>query len=73
MEAKTQAIQDQFSKLLEEVVKKRENDTSTNFYEVMEQYYWKGPHDEKHKSPTKRLISLKNSAVEHRKALQDTI
>jgi hypothetical protein len=39
----------------------------------MEEYYWKGPGDERHTSPTKRLISLKNSAVEHRKVLKDTV
>lgn len=39
----------------------------------MEQYYWKGPNDERHSSPTKRLISLKNSTVEHKKVLKDTV
>jgi hypothetical protein len=39
----------------------------------MEQYYWKGPNDERHTSPTKRLISLKNSTVEHKKVLKDTV
>lgn len=59
--------------MLEEVNSKREKDTTGNFYEVMEEYYWKGPGDERHTSPTKRLISLKNSAVEHKKALQGNI
>ena len=39
----------------------------------MEQYYWKGPGDERHASPTKRLISLKNSTTEHKKVLKDTV
>jgi hypothetical protein len=39
----------------------------------MEQYYWRGPNDERHASPTKRLISLKNSTFEHKKVLKDTV
>ena len=49
---------------------KREKDTTGNFYEVMEEYYWKGKGDERHVSPTKRLISLKNSTTELKKALR---
>jgi len=45
LEAKTNAIQEQFAKLLFEVNSKREKDTTGNFYEVMEEYYWKGPGD----------------------------
>ena len=52
---------------------KREKDSTGNFYEVMEQYYWKGPGDERHASPTKRLISMKNSTTEHKKVLKDTV
>ena len=59
--------------MLEEIITKRGQDTTGNFYEVMEQYYWKGPNDERHASPTKRLISLKNSASEHKKLLRDTV
>lgn len=55
------------------MVAKRGQDTTGNFYEVMEEYYWKGPGDEKHASPTKRLISLKNSATEHKKVLKDNV
>jgi hypothetical protein len=39
----------------------------------MEHYYWKGPGDERHSSPTKRLISLKNSTTEHKKVLKNTV
>ena len=55
------------------MVSKREKDTTGNFYEVMEEYYWKGPGDERHTSPTKRLISLKNSTAEHKKALKGNV
>ena len=58
---------------MQELQDKRGKDTTGNFYEVMEQYYWKGPGDERHTSPTKRLISLKNSTVEHKKVLKDTV
>ena len=66
-------MQDQFSSLLEDVLQNRANNTTSNFYDVMNQYYWKGPGDEKHDSPTKRLISHKNSATEHKKVLNDTV
>ncbi len=58
---------------MQELQDKRGKDTTGNFYEVMEQYYWKGPNDERHTSPTKRLISLKNSTVEHKKLMKDTV
>ena len=58
---------------MNEVQSKREKDTTGNFYEVMEQYYWKGPGDERHTSPTKRLISLKNSTTEHKKLLKGNV
>jgi hypothetical protein len=63
----------QFAKLLDEVALKRDKDTTGNFYQVMEEYYWKGPGDERHSSPTKRLISLKNSAVEHKKIMKSNV
>jgi hypothetical protein len=36
----------------------------------MDQYYGKN-NEEKHKSPTKRLISLKNTTFEHKKVMSD--
>lgn len=36
------------------------------FYEVMKEFYGKNDGDEKHKSPTKRLINLKNSTADHK-------
>jgi len=70
IEERTQALQEQFAQLFGEIVSKREKDTTGNFYEVMEEYYWKGKGDERHVSPTKRLISLKNSTTELKKALK---
>jgi hypothetical protein len=52
--------------------KRGERDTGT-FYEIMQEYYGKGPDDEKHSSPTKRLISLKNTTFEHKKVMKDNI
>jgi hypothetical protein len=48
------------------VESKRVRDSTGNFYEIMEHYYWKGPEDERHVSPTKRLISHKNSTIENK-------
>lgn len=42
------------------------NKKDDGFYEVMDEYYGRG-NDEKHTSPTKRLISLKNSTTDHKK------
>lgn len=40
------------------------------FYQVMDEYYGRGG-DEKHLSPTKRLISMKNSTTDHKKVMKD--
>lgn len=45
---------------------KREQD---GFYAIMQEFYGKGEDDEKHSSPTKRLITLKNSTVSHKKVM----
>jgi hypothetical protein len=39
----------------------------------MDQMYGKGVDDEKHSSPTKRLISHKNTAFENKKILNDNV
>ena len=39
----------------------------------MDNYYQRGPDDVKHDSPTKRLISMKNTAFEHKKVLKDNV
>ena len=48
---------------------KRDKD---GFYVVMDEYYGVGS-SEKHESPTKRLISLKNSTSEHKKIMKNQI
>ena len=50
---------------------KRKDDSS--LYMMMDPYYKRGPDDEKHLSPTKRLISHKNSAFEHKKILANNV
>ena len=35
--------------------------------------YGKGPDDERHRSPTKRLITLKNSTFEGKQLMSDNI
>jgi hypothetical protein len=49
------------------MLNRRNNRETDNFYTVMNEFYGRGPEDEKHVSPTKRLISLKNSTTEHKK------
>ena len=44
-----------------------------DFYKVFNEFYGKGPDDEKHASPTKRLISLKNSTSDHKKVMAGNI
>jgi hypothetical protein len=39
----------------------------------MDTYYQRGPDDTKHESPTKRLISMKNTAFEHKKVLNNNV
>lgn len=39
----------------------------------MSEFYGKGPDDDKHASPTKRLISLKNSTSDHKKVMASNI
>lgn len=39
----------------------------------MNEFYGRGPGDEKHSSPTKRLISLKNSTSDHKKVMSGNI
>ena len=48
------------------------NDTN-DFYELIQEFYGKGEGDEKHKSPTKRLISLKNSTSDHKQLMKSNI
>lgn len=43
------------------------------FYKIMNEFYGKGPDDLKHDSPTKRLISHKNSTTDHKKVMASNI
>ncbi len=42
---------------------------------LISEYYplERGPDDEKHESPTKRLIQQKNTTFEHKKVMKDNI
>jgi hypothetical protein len=59
--------------LLSQILSNRQGRDTDDFYQIMREYYGKGPDDEKHSSPTKRLISLKNSTFEHKKVMADNI
>jgi len=51
----------------------RSNRDTGEFYKIMNEFYGKGPDDEKHASPTKRLISLKNTTTDHKKVMANNI
>lgn len=55
------------------MINNRQARDSDGFYVIMNEYYGRGPEDEKHLSPTKRLISLKNSTFEHKKVMANKI
>lgn len=55
------------------MLENRNNRDSDGFYQVMNEFYGRGPGDEKHSSPTKRLISLKNSTSDHKKVMAGNI
>jgi hypothetical protein len=52
---------------------REKRDTNGEFYRVMDEYYGTGDRPEKHQSPTKRLVTLKNSTQDHKKAMKDNI
>jgi hypothetical protein len=43
------------------------------FYKVMDEFYGRTKDDQKHESPTKRLIAHKDTAFEHKKVLNDGV
>jgi hypothetical protein len=67
----TNAIQDEFQKLLGEMQQNRDKRDADNLYTVIDEFHGKGPNDCKHSSPTKRLISQKNSTTDHKKVMKD--
>ena len=71
LEEKTAAIQDEFERLINEMMASRKERDGDGFYQVMDQYYGRGPDDEKHASPTKRLIKMKNSTTEHKTVMKN--
>ena len=71
---KTEKMQAEFDKLMEELQNKRsDHTTSKNFENQMEQFYKKETKQSKHVSPTKRLIRQKTIAVEHKKLMSETL
>ena len=82
MQSKTAAIQDEFEKLMSQMVKNRQGlgnagSSTTNQYvgntvDLLDNYYVPGP-ERKHKSPTRRLINHKNSVTQHKQRIQDNL
>lgn len=70
---KTASIQQEFDQLMSEMLELRKDRDPDGFYTLMQQMYGKGPDDERHSSPTKRLISLKNSTFDNKKVMSDNI
>lgn len=74
MTAKTMAVQDEFNNLLLQMQNKEHHGDGDFSMVVNEQYL--GQHfeeNEKHSSPTKRLISHKNTTFKHKKVLKDNV
>ena len=74
MRKKTEAVQREFDKLVEEMASRRASNSPLKMVkngvveDVLEGYYMPG-REMKHKSPTKRLIEQKNSITEHKKRI----
>ena len=77
LQSKTAAIQDEFEKLMSEMVKNRQglggttntsNQYVGNTADLLDNYYVPGP-ERKHKSPTRRLINHKNSTTQHKQRI----
>ena len=74
LEQKTREVQSEFDRLMEDMMNNRhKREAGDDFYDVMNEYYGRGEDDEKHASPTKRLISLKNSTSDHKKVMAKNI
>ena len=73
LEEKSAALQAEFERLLASrgpATKKVVDSVSDNFYEVMEEVVSKPG---KHESPTRRLMNMKDSTVQHKTHLQATL
>lgn len=55
------------------MLQKRGEKDPNSFYQIMDQFYGRTADDEKHASPTKRLIQHKNTAFEQKKILNDNV
>lgn len=56
---------------MQEMQKNRERRDHESLYTVIDEFHGKGPNDSKHESPTKRLISLKNTTADHKVMMRD--
>lgn len=73
LKKKTEDIQNEFDVLMSELVNRRGKAAAEEIMnigdhmgEMIDNYHMPGP-AKRHSSPTKRLISMKNSALEHKK------
>lgn len=77
LQKKTEAVQNEFEKLMNEMVNIRSGGAGSNLNpaaidDILDGYYMPGP-ERKHKSPTKRLINLKNSTTTHKQRIQNNL
>jgi len=72
LEIKTAAIQDEFDKIMHEMMSNRQGRDNDAFYEVMREFYDNNG-ESKHLSPTQRLISLKNTTADHKVVMAKNI
>jgi hypothetical protein len=67
LQKKTDAMQEEYEKLLSEMETfKNQREHGEDFYQTYQEMYGRGKGDEKHESPTKRLVALKDTTVEHK-------
>ena len=57
---------------MQEMVSKRDGNTVAKLDHIWDEFYNRG-NERKHKSPTRRLINLKNSTSEHKKRISTSI
>jgi hypothetical protein len=73
LQGKTDQMQNEYAQLLEEMEKFKEGrEHGADFYDTYNETYGKGKDDKKHSSPTKRLVKLKDTTVDHKKVMQST-
>ena len=77
IQQKTEDIQNEFDSLMNELISRRQNgarltDHLAGSEDLIDGYFVPGA-DKKHKSPTKRLISLKNSTWDHKKRISTQV